>query len=114
MIGDEVDIPFEVSKTLDNKVLTASGNDFSSEKILSKKHMLKAHKLLDAEELIVSIPRRRCTMITSKHVENNIIDQFLALHQHAWNDDSFGNPPISKHLFIVQNGKITAAFDPDL
>lgn len=111
---DEVDIPFEVSKKLDNKVLTASGNDFSSEKILSEKQMLEAHKLLDAEEIIVSIPRRRCMMVTSKYVDNKIIDQFIALHQQAWNDDSFGNPPISKNLFIVQKGQITAAFDPEL
>ncbi|MEZ5056331.1 MAG: hypothetical protein R2879_04765 [Saprospiraceae bacterium] len=41
---------FEYSKALDNKVLTSSGLDFSSERILSKNHMLKAHEMLNTDD----------------------------------------------------------------
>mgnify|MGYP003661196349 CR=1 FL=1 len=61
---------FEYSKALNNKVLTSSGLDFSSERILSQNHMLKAHKMLNSEELFVTIPRRRCMMVVSKNSDN--------------------------------------------
>lgn len=97
---------FEISEKLDGKVLTASGHDFSAEKILNKEHMLKAHELLQAEELLVSIPRRRCMMITSKAVDEQTLNIFAALHDNAWKDDSYGNPPIIDGLFVVINGAI--------
>jgi hypothetical protein len=97
---------FEVSTALDGKVLLASGQDFSSEKILCKSHMLKAHELLKAKELIVSIPRRRCMMITSKDAEDSLVNTFIGLHKNAWEDDSYGNAPIYNGLFIVIDGQI--------
>lgn len=103
---EAVDSEFVVSEKLNGKVLTASGNDFSAEKILSQKHMLLAHKLLDASELLVSIPRRRCMMVTSKSVDKETLNLFVALHQNAWKDDSYGNAPIINALFVVINGEI--------
>lgn len=103
---EAVDSEFVVSEKLNGKVLTASGNDFSAEKILSQKHMLRAHKLLDASELLVSIPRRRCMMVTSKSVDKETLNLFVALHQNAWQDDSYGNAPIINALFVVINGEI--------
>jgi hypothetical protein len=97
---------FEVSTALDGKVLLASGQDFSSEKILCKSHMLKAHELLKANELMVSIPRRRCMMITSKDAEDSLVNTFIGLHKNAWEDDSYGNAPIYNGLFIVIDGQI--------
>lgn len=97
---------FEVSSTLDGKVLLASGQDFSSEKILCKSHMLKAHELLKSDELFVSIPRRRCMMITSRKEDKELLNTFIGLHKNAWNDDSYGNAPIIDALFVVKNGEI--------
>ena len=97
---------FEISETLQRKVLTASGGDFSSEKILSKSHMLKAHHLLQADELLVSIPRRRCMMVTSRQADKELLNMFVALHNHAWEDASYGNAPILNALFIVRDGEI--------
>lgn len=97
---------FEVSATLNNRVLLASGKDFSSEKILCKSHMMKAHELLKSNELLVSIPRRRCMMVTSKHENKELLNTFIRLHKDAWEDDSYGNPPIMYALFIVVDGQI--------
>lgn len=104
---------FEYSKALDNKVLTSSGLDFSSERILSKNHMLKAHKMLNAEEILVTIPRRRCMMVIAKNSEKELLNTFIGLHQNAWQDDSYGNAPIANMLFILKDGNIVGTFPLD-
>jgi hypothetical protein len=103
---ENVEQAFEVSSALNGKVLLASGKDFSSEKILCKSHMMKAHELLKSKELFVSIPRRRCMMITSKQADKELLNQFVYLHKNAWEDDSYGNAPILNALFIVIDGEI--------
>ena len=110
---EEVQINFEVSEEIDGKILTASGNDFSAEKILSKAHMMKAHELLNTEELFVSIPRRRCMMITSKSAKKETLNVFAAFHGKVWEDDSYGNAPIINALFVVINGEINGLIPLD-
>lgn len=105
---ENVQVEFEISASLNNKVLTASGHDFSAEKILSENHMQKAHDLLNSNELLVSIPRRRCMMITSKDADDEMLNIFTKLHLNAWEDDSYGNAPIMNALFTVANGKISS------
>jgi hypothetical protein len=104
---------FEPSTVLNGKLLTASGKDFSAEKILCKSHMLKAHQLLDASELLVSIPRRRCMMVMSKQADRDLINMFLALHADAWGDDSYGNAPIINALFVMTDGEISGIIPLD-
>lgn len=103
---EKIESCFDVSDKLNKQVLTASGNDFSSEKILCKSHMLKAHELLNAKELFVSIPRRRCMMVISKHADKELLNTFINLHKHAWEDESYGNAPILNALFVVIDGQI--------
>jgi len=107
------DTEFEFSEALNNQVLTSSGLDFSSEKILSPSHMQKAHDLLKADELLVSIPRRRCMMVVSKNAEKELLNTFVGLHHNAWEDDSFGNAPIANMLFVVQQGNIVGTIPMD-
>ena len=97
---------FEVSSTANGKILTASGKDFSSEKILCKNHMLKAHQLLNSNELLVSIPRRRCMMVVSRQSGRELIGTFVTLHKNAWEDDSYGNAPIINAIFVVKDGEV--------
>lgn len=104
---------FEISEKLGRKVLTASGNDFSAEKILSKKHMMKAHELLESNELFVSIPRRRCMMITSRSADKETLNIFVGLHNNAWKDDSYGNAQIMNGLFVVINGEMDGVMPLD-
>ena len=103
---ENVKSEFEVSSLPEGKILTASGQDFSSEKILCKSHMMKAHELLQAKELFVSIPRRRCMMVTSRQASKELLNMFVALHNDAWKDDSYGNAPIINALFVVIDGQI--------
>jgi len=97
---------FEVSSTANGKILTASGKDFSSEKILCKNHMLKAHQLLNSNELLVSIPRRRCMMVVSRQSGRELLGTFVTLHKIAWEDDSYENAPIINAIFVVKDGEI--------
>ena len=97
---------FEFSVALQNKALTSSGNDFLSERILSKNHMMKAQQMLEADELLVSIPRRSCMMVISKDADEELLNTFIFLHKHTWNDDSYGNAPIANILFLVKDGVI--------
>lgn len=97
---------FEISEAFQNQVLTSSGPSFSSERILSKSHMLKAHSLLDTETLLVSIPRRSCMMVIANDADKALLNKFIFLHNHTWNDDSYGNAPIANILFVVKNGSI--------
>ncbi len=96
---------FETSESLKG-VLFASGQDFSSEKILCKSHLMKAHELLQANELFVSIPRRRCMTITSRNTDEATMEHFLMFHNQVWQDDSYGNAPIMNGLFVVIDGEI--------
>jgi len=110
---EAVQSEFVFSESLNNQVLTASGHDFSSEKILCQSHMMKAHQLLNAEELLVSIPRRRCMMVTSTKADKDVLNKFLQLHNHAWRDESYGNAPIINALIKIRNGKISGLFSLD-
>ncbi|MGR7813712.1 DUF1444 family protein [Lacinutrix undariae] len=103
---ENCDTGIEFVASLDNKAVGANGNDFSSETILSRTHMLKAHAMLDAEELLVSIPRRTCMTIISRDVDEETMNKFAYLHNYTWEDDSFGNAPITNSLFIVKEGNI--------
>ncbi|WP_282116039.1 hypothetical protein [Cellulophaga baltica] len=110
---ENYDTEFEYSETLENKVLTSSGLDFSSERILSPNHMLKAHQMLNSEELLVTIPRRTCMMVISRDAGEKLLSSFVHLHQQAWEDDSYGNAPIANMLFVIKEGNIAGTIPLD-
>lgn len=106
---DAIDVTFTPSEVLDNKVLTASGNPFSSEAILSKKQMQKAHDILNAKQLLVSIARRTGLMVVDKDAPEDILNNFIYLHNDAWRDDSYGNAPVANVLFVLEEGEIVGS-----
>lgn len=99
------------SQLLSSKILTASGKDFSSEKILDQGFMQEAHRLLDADQLVVSVPRRRCLMIAPKSIDKETTAAFINLHYNAFDDDSYGNAPVYENLLILENGKMVSYID---
>ena len=105
----DVNIEFEHS----DGMLFGSGNDFSAEKILDENHMKKAHEILGAEELLVSIPRRTVMMITARTEDNPKIAELSVVHSHTWNDDSYGNAPIMNAIFVVKEGSIAGVIPMD-
>ncbi|HMZ94800.1 MAG TPA: DUF1444 family protein [Bacteroidia bacterium] len=107
----EYDTP--IKEVVAGKVVICDGADFCSEKILNTAFMLDLHKRLDAKELLVSIPRRRNMMVTSRQAEPAILNQFMNVHLSTWDDDSYGNAPIINLLFVVVNGEINGVIRLD-
>lgn len=96
----------ELNEVVPNKVIIIDGSDFCSEKILDAGFMKALQDKMGGKELTVSIPRRRCMMVTTAFEEQGIREQFLSVHQGTWDDDSYGNPPIINALFKVADGRI--------
>lgn len=103
---DEHEVKIEISNKLPEPILLASGDDFSAEKLLSKSFLLKAQELLNSDELLISIPRRRCMMIAPKNASEETLEKFTFLHSLAWKEDNYGNAPIFNGLFIIKDGAI--------
>ncbi|WP_439581133.1 hypothetical protein [Dyadobacter bucti] len=101
---DAFDAP--LNEVVLNKVIVSDGADFCSEKILSKTFMLDLHKRLNAKELLVSIPRRRNMMVTSRQAEPDILNKFMSVHSNTWKNDSYGTAPITNTLFVIGDGEI--------
>lgn len=101
-----MDVTFTPVEALENRVLTASGSFFSSEAILSKKHMQAAHDMLNAEQLLISIARRTVLTVADRAASDEVITKFIHLHNYTWDDDSFDNAPITNMLFVVEGGEI--------
>ena len=97
----------DINEVMPGKVAIVDGKDFCAEKILSKKFMLEMHQLLGSNELLISIPRRRCMMITSAQNDPAVMEQFKTVHLKTWGDDSYGNAPIINLYFEVKDGEIT-------
>lgn len=87
-------------------ILTASGNVFSSEKILCSDFMNEAHELLHTDTLIVSIARRTCMSIVNYYAGTELMEDFKKIHYHTYADDSYNNPQITDGFFIVKEGAI--------
>ena len=68
--------------------------------------MTKAHELLKTDELLVSIPRRRCMMVVAKNADQKVLNLFVALHKKAWQEDEYGNAPIINALFVIKDGTV--------
>lgn len=103
---EEYSVKIEQSNHLPEPILLASGDDFSAEKLLSKSFLIEAQNKLGAEELVVSIPRRRCMMIGNRNSSKQTLEMFTKLHLIAWNEDNYGNAQIYNGLFIAKNGEI--------
>ena len=103
--------PYEIvlAQSLDNRVFTASGQDFSAEKILSPAFLAEACAVLKTDRLIISAPRRRCLMATSYHEDFNMLENFFRLHFAAWREDDYGNEPITEMVFLADGNRVTYA-----
>lgn len=98
---------YEPYKNEHGTILTASGKYFSSEKILCPDFMNEAHRMLNTDTLIVSIPRRTCLTLIDYNSNKALVEDFKKLHYYTYNDNSYGNAQITDGFFIVKNGDIT-------
>lgn len=106
---DQYPFEIEVSERLKNRVIFASGQDHSAEKILSPAFLAEACRVLNTDKLIISTPRRRCLMITSYHEDFLMLETFFHLHFIAYREDNYGNEVITEMVFVANNNKIEYA-----
>ena len=103
--------PFEIEspEQLKNRIIFASGQDHSAEKILSSAFLAEACRVLNTDKLIISTPRRRCLMITSYHEDFLMLETFFHLHFIAYREDDYGNEVITEMVFVADNKKVEYA-----
>lgn len=106
---DAYPFDMELPERLDGRILFASGDDHSSEKILSPAFLAEACQTLDTDQLIISIPRRRCLMITSYHENYNKLEAFFYLHFVAYREEDYGNEVITDMVFVADKEKVRFA-----
>ena len=49
-------------------------------------------------------------MVTAVSADPQLLETFFYLHNHAWADDSYKNPPIANMFFVLENGGITNVY----
>lgn len=103
---DAVDFEFSYTEALDNHGITGGGTAFSSELLLSPKHMQKAHELLNAKQFLVSIPKRTEFLAVPRDAPKEVLGKFNYFHKMSWLDESNGNAPITQYIFVVEDSKV--------
>ena len=98
-----------LATSLGNRVFTASGEDHSAEKVLSPAFLAEACRALNTDRLIISMPRRRCLMVTSYYEDFQLLESFFRLHFVAWEEDDYGNEQISDMVFLANSNNIEYA-----
>ncbi|NLR92954.1 DUF1444 family protein [Flammeovirga agarivorans] len=97
----EIKVPFESGPGF----YTASGNDFSAEKILDTDFLLEAQKKMGAYKIIVAIPRRTVMYLTDANSTEEQLKLFQKLVHTTYLDDSYGNAPITNLLFTFEGAE---------
>jgi hypothetical protein len=90
-------------------MLTASGEDFSAEKILCEDFIREAGRLLNTEKILVAIPRRTCISAISANASQEDLQKFFYLAKVTLQDDSYGNAFITNLVFEFTNAELTGA-----
>lgn len=107
---DNFKMPFEfwnpTDENLEYRVLSCKKSFFASEKIMSKKHMLEANKLLNTDELLVSIPRRELIFVCNKNIDKAHYSHFLNMHAYMVLQENEDLEFLCEDIFIVKNGEI--------
>ena len=112
---DDFEVPFipwnPTDDALNYQVLSCKISFLSSEKVLSKKHMDEAHKLLNAEELLVSIPRKGLIFVCSRDLSEEDYNHFLHLHASIVLQENNELELLCEDLFVFKDGKMEGSFE---
>ena len=90
-------------------MLTASGQDFSAEKMLCQAFLKDAQKQLGAKEILVAAPRRTVLYAANNEMSEESREKFQLLLAKTLQDDSFGNQYISPVVFRFKDGELIGA-----
>lgn len=95
----------------DYKILSLKVSFLTSESILSKKHMLKAHKMLNTNELMVSIPRRGIISICDYNLEPKNFKDFLNMHVYMVKNNKDNLELLCEDIFTIKNNEIDGVLE---
>jgi uncharacterized protein YtpQ (UPF0354 family) len=104
---EPVDVDAPGGKTL--RILTCSGDFFSAERVLDAAFMQEAQRLLNADGLLVGVPRRGLLMATSANQDQDLITGFGGAVAGQFSREE--SALISPMLFAMQDGAIVGIFD---
>lgn len=102
----QVEIPWEA---IDEHTLTASGHDFSAEKVLCDDFVLAAQAKLGASSVLISTPRRRVIYACDAGAPQPIKERFFYVVSRTLADDSFGNALITNLVFEYRGADVVGA-----
>ncbi len=93
---------------LEFKVLSSKLSIFSPTKLISPKHMKEAHQLLDAEEIVVSIPKDELILVCDYNISEEHLDQFVKMHAGIFLQAVENGDALCEDLFLLKEGEISA------
>ena len=94
---------------IDAHILTASGHDFSAEKMLCGEFVVAAQEALGAESVLIATPRRRVIYACDAGAPQEIKDRFFYVVSRTLADDSFGNAVITPLVFEYRGADVVGA-----
>lgn len=107
---DQFKLPFVFwsmsDKELEFKILSTKISAFAPSIIMSKKHMNEAHKMLDSNKILVSIPREGVILICSHNLDKAHINEFIKVHFGIVLKEDSEMDILCEDIFVVENGEI--------
>jgi hypothetical protein len=107
-----LDYPWELGESDGLAFAASSGKEFSAERLLDKGAMSECQRLLKADQIVASAPRRTCLFATRGGLPAKEMSLFVRLVLHTYQDDSYGHAPISPALFHLKDGVIQGVMFP--
>ncbi|MFV0526889.1 MAG: hypothetical protein ACK5RL_20600 [Acidimicrobiales bacterium] len=101
---DAYETAFEAVDADGGRMLVSAGRALAAERVLSQAHMLAAHELLDAEEVLVSIPRRGAVLACSIDCSDQVRRSMMHLHTEAWAQARSESDRITGELVVFEQG----------
>jgi hypothetical protein len=108
-----VEIPTQEFNAEDFKVIIVAGNYYAAEKIFDKEFMKEIQKKNGYDMLAVSLPRKGTMYMTNGILQPESLRKFMAFTEMKFREDE-KTKPISKLIFIVQDGEISGIIQPKL
>ncbi len=103
---EELVIPINMVEKRGHIAVDASGHEFSSELLLSKPFLKKMHTILDAEQILIAVPRRGYLKAIASNTSKTIYNKFIDEYEAIFADESIEKPRIANGVFVIENGKI--------
>ena len=96
---------FELVEASGGKILVSAGREFAAERALCQSHMLRAHSLLDAAEIVVSLARRRTVLACAYQCPESVKATMVGLHRESWENGGPESDRVLKDLVIMADGR---------